>query len=117
MMTVISLLLIGYSQKLWMLLLAAAANAFGFGAVQPMLQSLCMKAVPQERRGSASATNYIFMDIGTILGSNICGFVAEIYGYTEIMWNVMATSVLLGGVVIFLVRDKIVKIERQFIES
>lgn len=116
-MTVISLLLIGYSQKLWMLLLAAAANAFGFGAVQPMLQSLCMKAVPQERRGSASATNYIFMDIGTILGSNICGFVAEIYGYTEIMWNVMATSVLLGGVVIFLVRDKIVKIERQFIES
>ena len=43
-MTVISLLLIGYSQKLWMLLLAAAANAFGFGAVQPMLQSLCMKA-------------------------------------------------------------------------
>ena len=57
------------------------------------------------------------MDIGTILGSNICGFIAEIYGYTEIMWNVMATSVLLGGVVIFLVRDKIVKIERQFIES
>lgn len=100
-MTVASLLLIGYSHKLWMLLLAAAANAFGFGAIQPMLQSLCMKAVPQERRGSASATNYIFMDIGTILGPNICGFVAEQYGYTEIMWNVMAIIVLFGSIVFF----------------
>ena len=114
-MTVASLLLIGYSHKLWMLLLAAAANAFGFGAIQPMLQSLCMKAVPQERRGSASATNYIFMDIGTILGPNICGFVAEQYGYTEIMWNVMAIIVLFGSIVIFLTRDKIIKIEEQFV--
>lgn len=84
--------------------------------MQPMPQSLCMKAVPQERRGSASATNYIFMDIGTILGSNICELIAQIYGYTEVMWNVMAAFVLLGGIVIFFVRDKIVLIEQQFIE-
>ena len=115
-MTVVSLLLIGYSHKLWMLLLAAVANAFGFGAVQPMLQSLCMKAVAPERRGSASATNYIFMDIGTILGPNICGFIADRFGYTEMMWITMAVLVLLGNVVIFLTRDRIMEIERRFIE-
>ena len=113
-MTACSLVLIGMATNIVMLLFAAFVNAFGYGAVQPMLQSLCMKSVPSERRGSASSTNYIFMDAATIIGPSACGIVADIFGYTPIMWVVMTAPILLGVVLIFLKRKKIRKIENSF---
>ena len=113
-MTACSLALIGISTNVVMLLFAAFVNAFGYGAVQPMLQSLCMKAVPTERRGSASGTNYIGMDSATIIGPMVCGVVADTFGYTPIMWLVMTVPILLGMVAIFLLRKPIAKIENQF---
>ena len=113
-MTACSLALIGISTNVVMLLFAAFVNAFGYGAVQPMLQSLCMKAVPTERRGSASGTNYIGMDSATIIGPMVCGVVADTFGYTPIMWLVMTVPILLGMVAIFLLRKPIARIENQF---
>jgi len=113
-MTACSLVLIGISTNTFMLLLAAFVNAFGYGAVQPMLQSLCMKAVPSERRGSASSTNYIFMDAATIIGPSLCGIVADTFGYTPTMWVVMTVPILLGVVLIVLQRKGIRKIEKSF---
>lgn len=114
MMTAISLVLIGFSSNLWMLLFAAFVNAFGFGAVQPMLQSLCMKAVPQERRGSASSTNYIFYDSATIIGPTACGMVADALGYTPVMWMVMAVPVVCAVLFAFTFRKRIIQIETDF---
>lgn len=113
-MTALSLNLIGASVNLYMLLLAAFVNAFGYGAVQPMLQSLCMKAVPPERRGSASSTNYIFMDIATIIGPTLCGFVARLFGYTPLMWLAVSAPIVLGAIFILLFRRKIHQIEDEF---
>lgn len=113
-MTALSLVLIGISRNTVMLLISAFTNAFGYGAVQPMLQSLCMKAVPAERRGSASGTNYIGLDSATIVGPAVCGIVADIFGYTPAMWLVMTVPILTGMLVIFLLRNKIQKIEDQF---
>lgn len=113
-MTACSLALIGISTNIFVLLLAAFVNAFGYGAVQPMLQSLCMKSVPPERRGSASGTNYIGMDSATIIGPSVCGIVADIFGYTPIMWLVMTVPILVGMLVIFLRRKEIEKIEKSF---
>ena len=76
-----SLALIGYSSNTFMLLFAAFVNAFGYGAVQPMPQSMCIKSVRPEHRGSASSTNYIFMDAATIVGPSVCGAVAAAMGY------------------------------------
>ena len=114
MMTAISLVLIGISSNLFMLLFAAFVNAFGYGAVQPMLQSLCMKAVPQERRGSASSTNYIFYDSATIIGPTVCGIVADTLGYTPVMWVVMAVPVVCAVVFAFACRKRITQIETDF---
>lgn len=113
-MTACSLALIGISTNIVVLLLAAFINAFGYGAVQPMLQSLCMKSVPTERRGSASGTNYIGMDSATIIGPMVCGVVADTFGYTPIMWLVMTVPILAGMVAIFVLRKPIAKIENQF---
>ena len=113
-MTALSLTMIGFSVNTFMLLLAAFINAFGYGAVQPMLQSLCMKSVPTERRGSAAGTNYIGMDSATIIGPSVCGIVADTFGYTPTMWLVMTVPILAGMVVIFLLRRPIEKIEKNF---
>lgn len=114
MMTALSLLLIGVAPNLPILLMAAFINAFGYGAVQPMLQSLCMKAVPNERRGSASSTNYIFYDCATIVGPSVCGLVAKEMGYTPVMWVVMAIPVVCAVVFAFLCRKRITSIEKEF---
>ena len=113
-MTACSLAMIGMATNTIMLLLAAFVNAFGYGAVQPMLQSLCMKSVPTERRGSAAGTNYIGMDSATIIGPSVCGIVADVFGYTPIMWLVMTIPILLGMVAIFLLRKPIERIEKNF---
>jgi MFS family permease len=113
-MTACSLLLIGMSTNLFMLLVAAFVNAFGYGAVQPMLQALAMKSVPSERRGSASSTNSICMDIATIIGPTVCGWVASVFGYTQVMWAVMTIPVLAGALFVLLSRKSIAKIESAF---
>ena len=114
-MTACSFVLIAFSDNLLMLLFAAFVNAFGYGSIQPMLQSLCMKAVPPERRGSASGTSYIGTDAATIIGPMLCGKVADMIGYTPVMWLVMTIPVFAGMATIFLFRNKIKKIEQGFL--
>lgn len=114
-MTACSFVLIAFSDNLLMLLFAAFVNAFGYGSIQPMLQSLCMKAVPPERRGSASGTSFIGTDAATIIGPMLCGKVADMIGYTPVMWLVMTIPVFAGMATIFLSRNKIKKIEQGFL--
>lgn len=114
-MTIVSIVFIGFSNRLWMFLLAAFINAFGYGAVQPALQTLCMKSVPQERRGSASSTNYIGMDTATLIGPTLAGMVAGKFGYTQIMWIVMAIPLLIGIFITFFFRRNIKQIEDDFV--
>lgn len=113
-MTACSLVLIGIAPNTIVLLIAAFINAFGYGAVQPMLQSLCMKSVPNERRGSASGTNYIGMDSATIIGPYVCGIVADTFGYKPVMWVVMTIPILAGMIAIFVLRKPIQRIETNF---
>lgn len=113
-LTVASLAMIGFAGSTAMLLAAALINAFGYGAVQPMLQSLCMKSVTPDRRGSASSTNYIGMDIAMLLGPSICGGVARLLGYTPAMWLVMTVPMFIGLAGILLFRGRIQHIEQAF---
>ncbi|MBE6125538.1 MAG: MFS transporter [Erysipelotrichaceae bacterium] len=109
-----SLILIGLSTKLWHLLAVAVINSFGYGAVQPALQSMCMKCVPASRRGSASSTNYIALDSATLLGPAVCGHVAKALGYVPTMWTVMAIPVFAAVVCVVLFSRKLNRIEEDF---
>lgn len=113
-MTACSLAMIAFAPNLPVLLAAAFVNAFGYGAVQPMLQSLCMKAVKSERRGTASGTNYISTDLATIIGPSVCGKVASVCGYSPTMWLVMIIPILAGIVFVFVCRKAICAIENNF---
>ncbi len=113
--TAVSLLLIGISNNIVMLLAAALVNACGYGAAQPALQSLCMKSVPPERRGSASGTFYIGMDSATIIGPTVCGYVASTVGYSFWMWAVMAIPCVISAAFILLCKKNIDKIESDFL--
>jgi len=115
-MTALSFVIISQAHTLPLFLFAAFINAFGYGAVQPALQSLVMKSVPANRRGSASSTNYIGMDSATLIGPTIAGIVAQIFGYS-IMWLVMIIPLFIGIMVVLLYRKNIYHIENSFEEN
>ncbi len=108
-----SFFIISFATSLPMFLLAAFVNAFGYGACQPALQSLTMKAVPKERRGSASSTNFIGMDIGTIIGPTLAGTIAQSLGYVA-MWRYMVIPFVIGMALVFIFRREITRIEEDF---
>lgn len=112
-MTALSFLIISAADSLWMFLLAAFVNAFGYGAVQPALQSLTMKSVPAGRRGSASSTNYIGMDTATIIGPSVAGVLADAVGYSA-MWVMMTIPMLIGLGIVLARRKNIHQIETDF---
>ena len=111
-----ALIVISVSNALWMFIAAAVLAAFGFGACVPLAQSLTMKSVTNERRGAASSTNYIFMDIGVLLGSNLSGVLVQAFGYTT-MWNLMIVPLLLAMFAAVFARKTISRVEKSFREN
>ncbi|MCU6736143.1 MFS transporter [Diplocloster agilis] len=109
----LSFLIISYSASLPSFLIAAVVSACGYGASQPAIQSLSMKCVAKERRGSASSTNYIGNDLGTLIGPVAAGAVAELTGYAA-MWRIMIAPMLLAMVLLLIYHGKIQNIEKNF---
>lgn len=101
-----SFLLISFSNRIWMFLLAAFINAFGYGASQPAVQALCMKLVPVERRGAGSCTSYFGSDGGNLVGPLIAGTVIECFGY-KAMWRTMLIPILLAMLIVIIFRGVI----------
>lgn len=88
----LSFLAIGLGRSLGMMLLGAVLGALGYGAVNPILQALCIRTVQPERRGVASNTQYFGMDLGFFLGPLLGGFLYSAFGSYSAMY-------LIGGVV------------------
>lgn len=72
-----------YSQarNSYMLLLAAIILGVGFGAVQSSGQTIAVKIVPPHRMGLATATFFMFADIGVGIGPVLCGAAIPHLGY------------------------------------
>jgi len=98
-------LLISYSRTLPMFLLAAFLTSFGFGGCHPALFALCMKSVPEERRGAASSTTFIGIDLGSLVGPVIAGVLAEGLGYAN-MWRSMMIPIFVAMLMTVLLRNK-----------
>lgn len=106
----LSVILIGFSSSLAMFLLAAVLNGFGYGACQPIIQSLCMKSVPADRRGSASATSYYGSDLGYLIGPVIAGMIADKAGYA-VMFRTIPLILLAALSVLIIFRRTLIKID------
>jgi MFS family permease len=100
----IAFIIISFASNLPMFLFAAFVSAFGYGACQPAIQTLCMKCVPNERRGAGSCTNYIGTDLGNLAGPVIAGIIIEKLGYSA-MWRIMLVPVFIALVMVVIFRD------------
>lgn len=107
----LSFWLISISRNIFMFLAAAVISAFGYGACQPLVNSLCMKSVPPDRRGAASSTSYVGTDLGNLIGPTLAGVVISRCGYT-LMWRVMTIQIFAAIGITLLFRKKISAFER-----
>lgn len=105
-----SFLIISVSTKLWMFLIASVVAAFGNGVCHPLVNSLCMKAVPKERRGAGSSTSYIGVDLGNLVGPSLAAAVITSLGYAW-MWRVMTIPIFIAIAVTLVFAKRIAVIE------
>ncbi|MCL2120684.1 MAG: MFS transporter [Clostridiales bacterium] len=113
---IIAFIIISNSSALWSFFLASFIGAFGLGACQPAFQALSMKSVPKERRGAASSTNFIGMDIGSMIGPMLAGTLAQSFGYVS-MWRIMTIPLFMAILLLFLTRKKVMQIEEDFVKN
>ena len=109
----LSFFLISIADSLFMFLVAAFVSAFGFGAAQPAIQTLCMKCVPSDRRGAASSTAFIGNDLGNMAGPVLAGYIVECAGY-RVMWRAMILPIAAAFVLLLCFSRKITEVEADF---
>jgi Arabinose efflux permease len=101
-----SFLITGTAKTLTQLLVAAVVIAIGYGAAQPSLQAAALRAVPVAKRGVASNTIYIGMDLGFFLSPLISAQLAERTGSYGTMYLITTVFVVIAMVILFFLWDK-----------
>jgi MFS family permease len=81
---IIALILISQGTTMAFFLVAGFLFSIGHGSLQPVLQSVCVKLVTPERRGIASTTYYLGMDVGGTLGPLLGGVIAMMTSYQNL---------------------------------
>ncbi|MEL7564451.1 MAG: MFS transporter [Dehalobacterium sp.] len=94
---------IGLSHTITGLLLAGAATGLGFGFCMPTLQAMAVRFASAQRRGVATATFFIALDLGIGLGTILWGYVAEATGY-QIMYFTTLIPIALAGTIYYRIR-------------
>jgi MFS family permease len=101
----VSYVIVGSSTTLTSVLIGAVVAAIGYGATQPSLQAMCIQTVPPLKRGVASNTLYIGIDLGLffgpIVGSIVCDYFnyATMYkvGFVPVVLAITALAIILPG--------------------
>lgn len=80
----------------WTFLIPAALFGAALGMSLPVFNALAVKQVDQHRRGAASATFMLFIDIGIGFGASIWGIVLDLSGknYSVMFYGAAACQVL-----------------------
>ena len=94
----IAFLLMGLFPNVAIYLLAAVLAGFGFGGLEPALQSMAVAIAPPERRGSANSTFLCAYDIGIGVGGGIAGVLISSFGYSKMfvimtMFNILSVVI------------------------
>lgn len=71
------LLMLANMYNNWIMALAAAGMALGYGLIYSVLQSTAMLLAPMSQQGLASATFFLGLDIGMLSGPMIGGWIDE----------------------------------------
>ncbi|RDB63231.1 hypothetical protein C1878_05035 [Gordonibacter sp. 28C] len=95
----VAVVLIAFSQQLWLFLAAAACKALGSGTVTPSIQARCGQLEPPERSGVAMSTYLLGTDVGYALGPIIGGVVSGAFGFTAMF--LAGLPILAVGVAVY----------------
>lgn len=87
------LVMLGLSSSPWMFLVAAGVIGLGSGSLLPSFQTMCIQAGGPGRSGHATATFYIFWDIGIATGSYVLGMIVAKFNF-QVLYLVCAILLL-----------------------
>ena len=89
----LGMVLLAHAKSGMVLLLAAIGIGLGYGNLFSCGHAIAIKSVPQGRVGLATATYYIFIDIGSGIGPYVFGSLLSFMGYGS-LFEVLAILVL-----------------------
>jgi MFS family permease len=95
----VSFLVVGFSQSLGPMLVASAIAALGFGAFQPAIFAMCIFSETPQRRGVASNTIYMGIDLGLFVGPILGSMVYKAFNYSTMFKS--TSLVILASLGIF----------------
>ncbi|WP_044338232.1 MFS transporter [Rossellomorea aquimaris] len=90
----IGLILLSATHSVVLLLIAGTLIGLGYGALLPSFQTMSIQAAPKKRTGHATATFFIFYDLGIAVGSFVLGVVSFQLGFSA-LYIICALVVLL----------------------
>lgn len=90
----LGLLFLSFSANAAMFLMAAGLVGLGYGSLLPGFQTMAVQSTSPERSGHATATFFIFYDLGIGTGSFVWGIVASILGFSK-MYMVSSALVII----------------------
>lgn len=80
----IGLILLSVTHSVFLLLVAGTLIGLGYGALLPSFQTMSIVAAPKRRTGHATATFFIFYDLGIAVGSFVLGVVSSQFGFSAL---------------------------------
>ncbi|UNK45593.1 MFS transporter [Arthrobacter sulfonylureivorans] len=75
------LALLALGPAIWVVLASAVLSGLGFGTLLPGTQAITVGLIPEHRFGTALATYYLMLDIGTGLGPVLLGLLVPLTGF------------------------------------
>ncbi len=101
--TVASLVIVSYSHSITGFIIASIIGGMGTAGEQPILMSQCVKSAPPEKRGNASNTSYVGVDVGGFIGANLAGVVVAVFGYRNMFRSFTLPVIIFSIIYFFLV--------------
>jgi len=86
-------------------LLAGALIGLGFGNISSVVQTIAVKSVAPHRMGLATATFFIFFDIGNGFGPSLLGLIIPIIGYSA-LYKVLGVFVFATSILYYFLHGK-----------
>ena len=95
-----SFFIVGYSTSLGTLLVGSVIASIGSGSFQPAIYSMCILSETPIKRGVASNTLYMGIDLGLTIGSILGGIIYGMYDYATMF--TAGSSVAIFALIVFL---------------
>ena len=97
---IVALLLLAFAPSAATFYLAAALAGYGFGGLEPALQSMAVHTATNETRGSANSTFLCGYDIGYGLGGGVAGVLITAVGYSR-TWAIVSLACVASVAIYF----------------